>query len=239
MTRRTAGLAFAPALALGLALGCAAAHDEELSREADFAGEAKDAPVDAAFAEEPTPEAQAELEPAGPPAIESLDDAERELAANEAKLRALGVEPRAAGERGEEKQETTATKTKTKTSKKTKRADKQPASPSGGGAPRPASPPSNGGVTPTPKQDASVGSIDGDGVAPEEAKAKPLSPNSTQQDAATRCMSICDLSQITCDLSAQVCELADRHTEDEDYKSACERAVEDCEVAQEACNVCQ
>lgn len=241
----TGRIVLAPALAFGLALGCAAQQDEAMSREG-VEDEARFAEAPAEPSATPTAEAaKSEDEPAPAPAreLQNLGDVERELAANEAKLRALGVKLRAGGadedEAGEErKTESTSTRRDRKDGPKKK--------PSSQGAPQPTAPgdsaPAGGGGSgkgTMPKQDSIAGGALDDVTQPDAAKATPLSPNSQQQDAATRCMSICDLSQITCELSAQVCELAERHTEEEDYRAACERAAQDCDVAQEACNECR
>jgi hypothetical protein len=184
---------------------------------------------------EAEPAAATAMEPAAaaPDPERSLDQMQRELAVNEAKLRALGVSlPEA--EDGSI-------------------APPTDAKPSGGFAPPPSStPPHSGGgdgigskqkdakqKKPSRREHEKWTIEPHRAPQPDEAKAAPLSPNTEtrEQDAAGRCLMICDLSQVTCELNTQICELADRHDQD-DYRAACERAAEDCEVAREACDVC-
>jgi hypothetical protein len=90
---------------------------------------------------------------------------------------------------------------------------------------------------PKKTESSAVGS--GFAPAPEGAKSTPLSPSEQPQlDAATRCSQVCSLSDISCELGVQICELAQRHVENQDYEQACVRATEDCDAAQEACDAC-
>lgn len=201
------------ALGIGLASGCATQHEEVPNREAQFDAEAKLAP-EPEQPSEAAPEAEATEEQLAP---RSLDEIERELALNNAKLRQLGVplgintkaEP--SGEAGEARKQQTPKK------------EKDPRRSAG---PGPTSK-SKGAHDPAPR--------------PEQVKAVPLSPSDANpaQDAAGRCQRICELSAISCDLGDQICELADRHAQEQHYGSACERAISDCDVAKEACDACQ
>jgi hypothetical protein len=229
-------------LLLVLPLGCAAQYEEPAGTQPDSAREqAGAADQDPAAMETPVAAEPAE------PAERTLDEIALELASNEAKLRALGVElpSRIETNLGSEVA-----------------PEAEPALPGGGGsgmAPRPEPKPS---TAPAPKdapgsaskpagqgrrdaKPAKKKTEDADASErfaqppPEEAKATPLSPTEQPKlDAATRCIQVCELSEITCELGVQICELAQRHAGDHDYEQACARATEDCDAAQEACDVC-
>ncbi|PRQ05267.1 hypothetical protein ENSA5_03860 [Enhygromyxa salina] len=236
--------------AFTLTLACAAQHEEANtmpSREAERAGDFEDRPAASeAVAAEPASEAEPER---------SLDDMERELALNAAKLRALGVALPSDGvvedAGGEE----------ASLGRADKRGDGSGPS-GGGGAQGESAKPSSSGVQPGPKPTKKPRHSGGGRTAekeaapqvknkdedkgfaeppsPEAAKATPLGPDPSEreQDVIGRCEQVCVLSQITCELNAQICELAGRHPDEDDYEAACERAAADCEVAQEACNEC-
>lgn len=245
-------------LAVALASACAAQHDEPTG--AAFDGEAKsvDAPA------EPTMEAEAAPGDSG-----ELDLAayQRELAANEARLRELGVmlPPDVNTLAGGDAAPAPVENAKESKRDKPSRNDRKSAGSGAGGLVSPSTRP---GTAPS----ADVGgakSVQGDRSedkgrgkgkdkdskkkaedaddgfappppAPDPAKAAPLTPNqSPELDAATRCQQVCELGQITCELSVQICELADRHAGEDDYLNACERASEDCTAAQEACDACE
>jgi hypothetical protein len=233
-----------------LPLGCIAQYEEPAEPQPDSAREQ-------AGAQDPTAiEAPVAAQPAQP-AERSLDDIAIELARNEAKLRALGVvlpsrsstTEKNLGNEGEE--DAVA-------------PEAEPPRPGGAGSgitPKPDSQPS---TAPAPKGEtgSATGSSQKQGQGrrdnkpkkktedadasdrfaqppPEEAKATPLSPTEQPKlDAATRCIQVCELSEITCELGVQICELAQRHAGDDDYEQACARATDDCDAAQEACDVC-
>lgn len=236
-------------LVLTLPIGCASQYEEPAGTQPDSAREQVGAP-----------EAEA-MEPAA--AVErsessdlSLDEIALELASNEAKLRALGVElPSRAVTGGETKLDSEAAP---------KPEPARPGGGMGGGGATP-TPDSRPSTAPAPKSEPidsgkAAGSAPKQGrrdkpakkktedadvserfakPPPEEAKATPLSPTEQPQlDAATRCIQVCELSEITCELGVQICELAQRHAEDRDYEQACARATDDCDAAQEACDVC-
>jgi hypothetical protein len=224
---RTLG-AFALALST---IACAAQHEEGMPGDFQSYEPAGD-PGSEVAAEAPAEPMAAE--PEGSPERD-LDQMQRELAANEAKLRALGVavpgleaEPRA------EDANDASTKPTT-----TRSAEDKPAP---GAQPKPSkgtkSKQDKHEREDRPSQPSKAPNIQG--IAGDQAKATPLSPDGDprEQDAAGRCLMICDLSQITCELNTSICELADRHPDEDDYRSACERAAEDCEVAEEACHAC-
>lgn len=217
-------------LLVTLPLGCAAQYEEPAGTQPDSAREQAGEPEAAAMEAAPTAvrAEQAEL------ANRSLADIELELASNEAKLRALGVEL-STGELA---------------------PAPEPAPPGGGGTTATTKPDPRPSTSPAPKQGRrdndkpakqkkTESAGDADRFAnpppggPEEAKAAPLSPTEQPKlDAATRCIQVCELSEITCELGVQICELAQRHAGDRDYEQACARATDDCDAAQEACDVC-
>lgn len=216
-----------------LPLGCAAQYEEP-------AGTAPDSTREQAGAAEPGAAMDME-EPAKAERAESpdrsLDDIALELASNEAKLRALGVElpPRDTAGRD------------TNLGGETPPAPEPTAAggASGGITSKPSAAPGKGGGRNRPAKKNNDDKDAADRFAPppsgrpEEAKSAPLSPTEQPQlDAATRCIQVCELSEITCELGVQICELAQRHAEDRDYERACARATEDCDAAQEACDVC-
>lgn len=189
-------------------------------------------------AEEPS-RARAEPEPepvAGVEAPDGLDALERQLAANNSRLRELGVvmPGEEAGELAEPDEAVTKTveserppqdKKDQPKAKKLKKKRKE-AKPSKQPQARPSAPSAN------------FDDIQAGGDAPrDEAKAVRLSPGG-QPEGASACVEICTLSQGTCELQLAICELAERHDEEPDYRAACERAEDDCEVAKEACRAC-
>jgi hypothetical protein len=229
-------------LLLALVSGCAAQHEEASRAESPPAAdrEYEDAPADEP---EATPTAAGEMPP---PSLEQL---QLELAANNAKLRDLGVvipvelsveeqepeEPdnKAGGGDGRgaatgttapagQPPKPTANPTKSdrdREEKKKPRPDKA------------------GDKTGAKAKDESRLDFHDDGAQPDAAKAAP--PLVTGQlDEAARCQQVCDLAAISCGLGDQICELADRHPGEQDYVSACERANVDCEAAKEACDAC-
>jgi hypothetical protein len=232
-------------LALTLPLGCAAQYEEPAGTQPDSAHEQVGAAEPAAM------EAPVAAEGVEPP-DRSLDDITLELASNEAKLRALGVQlPSRTTSGGDANLDRERGEVAPKP---------EPALPGGGGTTKPVSPstapaqePKGAGMSPR-KQDGrrddkpakkKKESEDADlsdrfaQPPPDEAKATPLTPaDQPQLDAATRCIQVCELSEITCELGVQICELAQRHAGDLDYEQACARATEDCDAAQEACDVC-
>jgi hypothetical protein len=227
--RRSAALT---ACLLGLVSGCAAQYEEASRNEAppasaelEFAEPMQD--VEAAPEEAPAAGALEE-------APASFEDLQRELASNNAKLRALGValpveqpDPAKSKETsGSGVGGTISPVPGGQPSAKPSKAEREPDE-------KPRRDKDKGGAK--PKDDSKL-DLD-DGVRPEEAKAAPLSPNH-ELDPEARCQQVCDLSAISCGLGDQICELADRHPDELDYVSACERANADCEAAKEACDAC-
>jgi hypothetical protein len=186
-----------------------------------------------------------------PPSLEQL---ERELAANNAKLRELGValsieqqarETGPAGtavskskEAGGGDRKATGSVAPAPGGKATSKPSKSDKSEAEKKQPRRDKPADKSGAQPEgePKDEATLDWED-DGVRPDEAKAAPPSP-SIDLDPEQRCEQVCDLAAISCGLGDQICELADRHPDETNYASACERANVDCEVAKEACDAC-
>lgn len=234
-----------------LPLGCVAQYEEPAEPQPDSAREREQA---GATEQDPAAmEAPVAAHPAEPaePADRTLEDIAVELARNEAKLRALGV----------------VLPSRSTTSEKNLgnegdavAPEAEPPRPGGAGSgitPKPDSQPS---TAPAPKGETGSATKQGQGrkdskpkkktedadtserfakPPPEEAKATPLSPTEQPKlDAATRCIQVCELSEITCELGVQICELAQRHAGDNDYEQACARATDDCDAAQEACDVC-
>ncbi len=249
MTRGSATLA-GVVLVLGVASACATPREEsraEPASEREHDDLAAEKPVEASAAADEREE---------PP---SLDELERELAANNAKLRELGalpVEPVELEDQEEAPEGGDASGSKgasTKTSSGSGTAGSS-AAPAPGGQPKRTKADRNADKKrsrPSKSANHAAGkaeskakdTVDGtlhEPPSPEPAKATPLAPNDAarDQDAALRCQQICDLAAISCDLGAQICELAERHSEEEDYASACERANLDCDAAKEACDVC-
>lgn len=242
---------------VALGLGCAAPgpgsmHDDDFG-VAEDRKQAKEGVGHGEELLEPAVEGEASPE-------RSLGELERELAENEARLRALGVELPVVALAQDEPAETTATPgprekdTRSREAKPRRGGGKKPQAQPGS---RPSAPPSGGGAGGGAKSsgdlvdDIGSGNADedradkkkGDGrfaqPPPDPAKAAPRPDDvAPPLDAAGRCVQICELSEITCELSVQVCELAARHDDEDDYRIACERAVDDCEVAQEACDEC-
>lgn len=237
MTPRSAVL---PTLLLVLASGCATPHEEAPRSEPASEREYKDAGL------EPAPEAAA---PAEEDADPSLDELQRELAANNAKLRELGVvlsaeqqiptpEPVETGVStpkdsggGGSKAGSSMTPPGGKPSSKPEKFDQSKPEKK---QPRRDKDKSASGAKP---QDDAQLDLDDDGSRPEPAKAAPPSL-SNELNPEQRCQQVCDLAAISCGLGDQICELADRHPDELDYASACERANGDCDAAKEACDAC-
>lgn len=55
---------------------------------------------------------------------------------------------------------------------------------------------------------------------------------------ASRCTSVCELSEAICELEVRICSMAKNHDGDPTYVNACERAVDDCELSGDACDTC-
>jgi len=53
-----------------------------------------------------------------------------------------------------------------------------------------------------------------------------------------RCAELCDLADSTCDLEGKICDLAARHPGEARFAEVCRRADEDCRIAAEACTLC-
>jgi hypothetical protein len=241
-----ARIVFTPAgcLVLSLALGCAAQYEEPTGTQPDAALD-QSAPSEVAM--EPAAAAQEAPE-------RSLDDIQLELASNEAKLRALGVVlPSRAAAGGDVNLggETVEREPDPDRSVAGGTATPSDARPSTTPAPKPeAVAPGKAGSGSSTKQarrdksekKKTADAGDDDRFAeppPEAAKATPLSPTEQPKlDAATRCIQVCELSEITCELGVQICGLAQRHAGDDDYEQACARATDDCDAAQEACDAC-
>jgi hypothetical protein len=231
-------------LLVTLPLGCAAQYEEPAGTQPDSAREQAVEPEAAAMDDEAPTAVRTEQSELGNLANRSLAEIELELASNEAKLRALGVELPSRAVAGELV------------------PGPEPAQPGGGGTTSSAKADARPSTSPAPKpepdsatkqgrrdkpakQKKTETAVDADRFAnpppgePEEAKATPLSPTEQPKlDAATRCIQVCELSEITCELGVQICELAQRHAGNEDYEQACARATDDCDAAQEACDVC-
>lgn len=237
-----AGSGYALLFVLSTIAGCAAQQDEGMPSDADRSADF-DVPADASAPA---------MEPGASPVERDLDQMQRELAVNEAKLRALGVVlPSSASEhQGLLLQEDEAPPAEAKPSiggatkgdaPSPETSTKPSAAPSGGerSAKDKKSRREHERKTIEPHRAPEMAPPAGE-PAPDQAKAAPISPNTQtrEQDAAGRCLMICDLSQITCELNTQICELADRHGDQDDYRAACDHAAEDCEVAQEACDAC-
>ncbi|HVH98362.1 MAG TPA: hypothetical protein VM869_06620 [Enhygromyxa sp.] len=220
------------ALLLVLASGCVTSHEEAMHSEPASDRKLEEAP-------EPATEAVA---PADAEAPRSLEELQLELAANNAKLRELGVElPVHSQDTAPEGEAAGTTATPGKSKEST--ADDRNARPTVAPAPAEKQATSKsprrdkaGGARPKPKDEA-FDLEEGDEVRPDEAKAAPPSI-ANQLDPQQRCQQVCDLAEISCGLYYQICELADRHPDELDYASACERANADCEAANEACDAC-
>lgn len=234
-------------LVLALALGCAAQYE-------DTAGGAQPN-SEAALERTQVTEAGAAEPTAAKSPERSLADIERELATNEAKLRALGVELPARAATLADPADVGGEKFAPAPEPKPELAPDRPAGGAGmapNTSPRPVAPSREeaepGGADkqqgrrdkPKKGKDTKPTTNNDDfAPAPEEAKSAPLSPTEQPQlDAATRCAQVCSLSDISCELGVQICELAQRHADNEDYEQACVRATEDCDAAQEACDAC-
>jgi hypothetical protein len=225
MRRRSEALA----AVLLLASACANQQEEAARKES--------APAAEQDFEAPSEEARFAPElpsPADDAAPRSLADIERERAANNAKLRQLGV-----ALPGDHPVESAAPSAETKPKKTTSKSTS--------GTPLPGGQPSKADRNSSPKpakpsekaKDEGKGGGDmiGDGVRPDAAKSTPLSP-SGGLDATARCEQVCDLAAISCGLGDQICELAERHEDDPTYAAACERAHADCDAAKDACDAC-
>jgi hypothetical protein len=205
-------------------------------------------------AEATTPEAATSVPP------RDLDQLERELAANEEKLRQLGVAIVATGSFADGEGSPTDTPAKdvdevrpdspTPDPKPTQAPDGSSRTPdrktgkAGGSKPnskkedksKTATIPGGAGATGTKL----IGELDDGDATPEPAKsiqAPPTTEKPTEQ-AEDRCPLICSLADSTCGLTDEICELAERHPDDDAYSIACERASGDCSLAREACLEC-
>ncbi len=216
--------------------GCAA-YEEAPPAEADQVAVEQDA--------EPKPEAPVEATPAAEPEP-SFEAIERELAANNAKLRELGVPLGAAKpDTAAEEPGEPADAREPSTAPARDEVARPGSAPAGAQAkPKPSAPERKGSRRDkkgtSKAKDADAGPLDDAVARPEPAKAAPLGPSAGDGnlDAAARCEQICDLAGISCSLGEQICELAERHPEEDDYVAACERANSDCEAAKEACDAC-
>jgi hypothetical protein len=238
-----------------LAGGCAAQHEEGLRSEARYESEA---PPDATF-EQAAP-AEEEEEQAV-----SLAHMQRELAANNAKLRELGVElpgspvaredaePDAdlarptpggagAGVKGERIGDLGelggGAKGSAGAGTASKSSTSKPTAASRERADKKKPSKDKTAADHVPSEPGAGKAGDGDGVRPEPAKATPISPTVGQHGDAGRCQQICELAEITCEIGGQICELADRHVGEPEYGLACVRASDDCDAAKEACDAC-
>jgi hypothetical protein len=191
--------------------------------------------------------------------VASLDEIQRRLAANNAKLRALGVDLEGREDPAGATSITTDRTGDGAGGKSGAGISSPTPKPAPGGAasnetkqtskdakPKKSSPRRDAPAKPTeskpsaPKsEDAAADEITG-GSRAEPAKSTPLGPagDNRDQGAVGRCQQICDLSEISCGLGDQICELAERHPDDTDYAEACERANDDCDAAKEACDAC-
>jgi hypothetical protein len=249
-SRWPAAARFALGSGLALTAACVTPPDDAHTHNED--ARAAPAEPDLAYEEAVAPASAADAPAADAPSP-GFDEIQRALAANNAKLRALGVRvPTVEQAEGavRDKPKDTATGAGPATERK-------PAAPSGGAA--------GGSGTSTSSQSKSVpgasppaeprrdkkddsakrksgepkGSLADSDDAEAPAKATPIGRTDPNLDAAAgRCQQICDLSGISCGLGEQICELAERHPEEDDYVAACERAIEDCDAAKEACDVC-
>jgi hypothetical protein len=232
-------------LVLSLALGCAAQYEEPTGTQPDAAFD-QSTPSEVAM----EPAAAAEQAPE-----RTLDDIQLELASNEAKLRALGVvlpgravaggDANLGGETVDRERKPDHVVEGGMTSPSDVRPSTAPAP-----KPEPAPPGGKAGSGASTKQGRKdkpekkkIADTDADDrfaqPPPDPAKATPLSPTEQPKlDAATRCIQVCELSEITCELGVQICGLAQRHSGDDDYEQACARATDDCDAAQEACDAC-
>jgi hypothetical protein len=228
MTRRW----IACAAVVLLASGCAARHEDKRSEAAPASERNYEAPdEEIRFAPEPAPADEQADDLADAP--RSLDEIQRELAANNAKLRELGVA--LPGAKPTEAPAGGATGTKSSASGAGRSTPSVAPAPAGKPGKSDSKPPKRDKPREKSKDEAKGGLADGDGLRPDAAKATPSTPT---LDAAARCQQVCDLAAISCGLGDQICELADRHSDDPDFVSACERANADCEAAKEACDAC-
>lgn len=256
MTRRLAALC-GVTLSLAFLAGCAGLdHEEAPKSEAQPENErALDEPSEDQRVAEPT----ASPPPADTEVARSLAEIQHELAANNQKLRELGVdlpsdEAAAPGEAEAQGGDGIGSTTKTTTTKQgTGTKGTTSVAPAPGGTPstqpkksskgdRAANKPSRRdktkGADGLGDKAKDAGGLVDEGERPDPAKAAPLTPSgdARSQDVGAQCQQICNLAEISCDLGVQICDLADHHPGEEDYTSACERANADCEAAQEACN---
>lgn len=209
-------------------VGCAAPKDARVANE-----ELRDRSTEADAAVEDASPAAAPEAPRDAAPDRDFGDIERELASNEARLRALGVElPARAGE-GE-----VAPTPDPQSSGDGTRSDRDV---QGGGrpsTPKPGAQPSleSGKDKKSKAKESKADELD-TAAGPEEVKAAGPRPGG-DLDPGQRCAEICALSQGTCELRGAICDLADRHDDEDDYRSACVRADQDCDVAEEACRAC-
>lgn len=178
----------------------------------------------------------------------SLDAYERQLADNEARLRAMGVlvavrddkfgDATSAGRfappppavakttpTARETEDRAATRPADTSSKEPAKDKKRPSRPAGGVG-KAATSASSPAPRPAPR-----GDLAGDSPMRAESKAD-------EDLGRGRCAELCELADSTCDLEAKICDLAARHQGDARYAEVCRRADEDCRIAAEACTVC-
>jgi hypothetical protein len=235
-------------------VGCAAQYEEPAGTQPDSAREQLGAAEqEPAMDEAPTAARSESAESLD----RSLDDIEVELVRNEAKLRALGValpgraatgETNLGGELAPTPERTQPSGGGATATPKPKPDARPSTAPGPSGEPGSATKQGRADKPAKKRKSEDADEKDrfanpppgaGGGAGPSEAKATPLSPTEQPQlDAATRCVQVCELSEITCELGVQICELAQRHADDQDYEQACARATDDCDAAQEACDEC-
>lgn len=146
--------------------------------------------------------------------MDSLQDAQRALDANDRRLAELGIAAGAGGAlnlSGEEAGVVAGPE------QDTSRVTAE-------GADAPASPDDSG------NRDRSYAS-------PEPSVATDSLTSESQPES--RCARICALAEFSCALSQQVCELAEGHPDERRYGEVCERAQAQCEAASSACDACQ
>lgn len=222
-----------------LVSGCAAQHEETSRKESAPASERDhDASNEEQFAPEPAALADA-VDDEQPDGLEQI---QRELAANNTRLRELGVDlpgdhptggstatKKATGEGG--RSAVAPTPADEPAPKTAKPSERKPSKREGKGKDD-----AKGGAGAGTGADAIGPRADLDARSGRDAAKS--SPSSPTLDAAARCQQVCDLAAIGCGLGDQICELADRHPDEPEYAAACERANADCEAAKEACHAC-
>jgi len=167
------------------------------------------------------------------PPVSSIEEAERALADNQARLAELGIVPEAVA------------------------ADVSTTDASSTAAP--AQPPAEPRPQPEPERvELGDGGADRDWAevaepgprAPSTPSAPTSAPSLSDADEESevafagrgqspRCTRICDIAESTCELAAQICSLAESHADQERYALACERAGAQCNAASDACDRCE